>query len=123
MSSNVHSSCRRASQIGQITYDERTQLIATSIFAGVYEAAMDRESVYEILKGRAAEATGAKSNGDTLNSAADAAGSWGGLFGVGSSGRKDTMMKAAGKSAARTISSQVGRELIRDVLESLLKKK
>lgn len=102
---------------------------SAEIVAGVYETAIDRKSAYEILKRRAAAAPAAKSNGDTLNSAAYVAGSWGSVrggllpFGGGSSGRKDTVVRAVGKSAARTISSQVGRELIRDVLGSLLRKK
>ncbi|MGB6055322.1 MAG: helicase HerA-like domain-containing protein, partial [Burkholderiaceae bacterium] len=46
-----------ASQIGPITEDERRALIAHSIVAGVYEQAVDRESAYEKLAGRAAMAT------------------------------------------------------------------
>ena len=45
-----------ASQLGPITDAERLSLIAGSIVAGVYEKSMDRESAYEILKGRAAQA-------------------------------------------------------------------
>ncbi|MGN6375756.1 MAG: helicase HerA-like C-terminal domain-containing protein [Sphingomonas sp.] len=47
----------------------------------------------------------------------------GGLFGgTGIARRKDTVVEAMVKSAARSIGSQVGRELIRGVLGSLLKK-
>jgi DNA helicase HerA-like ATPase len=118
-----------ASQIGPITDDERKQLIAASIVAGVYEKAVDRESAYEKLKGRAAAAPSAK---DGAEAGADSSigatvSSWGsvlgGLLGAGGSGRKDTVVQAVIKSAARTIGSQVGRELIRGVLGSLLKKK
>ena len=118
-----------ASQIGPITDDERKQLIAASIVAGVYEAAIDRESAYEILKGRAAAAPAAKGGADSGadSSSAASTSSWGsvlgGLLGGGGSGRKDTVVQAVVKSAARTIGSQVGRELIRGVLGSLLKKK
>ncbi|MFJ2987821.1 helicase HerA-like domain-containing protein [Collimonas sp. NPDC087041] len=118
-----------ASQIGPITEDERKQLIAASIVAGVYEAAIDRESAYEILKGRAAAAPAAKGGADSGadSSSAASTSSWGsvlgGLLGGGGSGRKDTVVQAVVKSAARTIGSQVGRELIRGVLGSLLKKK
>ncbi|AMO98925.1 hypothetical protein CAter282_1021 [Collimonas arenae] len=118
-----------ASQIGPITEDERNRLIAASIVAGVYEAAIDRESAYEILKGRAAAAPAAKGGADAGvdSSSATSTGSWGsvlgGLLGGGGSGRKDTVVQAVVKSAARTIGSQVGRELIRGVLGSLLKKK
>jgi hypothetical protein len=44
-----------ASQIGPITAEERRALIASSLVAGVYEQAVDRESAYERLKGRAVQ--------------------------------------------------------------------
>ena len=52
-------------------------------------------------------------------------GSLGGMLGdlFGSSSKRDTPMQAMVKSAARSIGSQVGRELIRGVLGSLLKKR
>ncbi|MEM4989325.1 helicase HerA-like domain-containing protein [Collimonas sp. H4R21] len=113
-----------ASQIGPISDDERKQLIASSIVAGVYETAVDRESAYEKLKGRVAAAPAGK---DGAGAGADSAGSsWGSVLGGllgGGSGRKDSLVQAVVKSAARTIGSQVGRELIRGVLGSLLKKK
>ena len=46
-----------ASRIGPITAAERSAVIAASPVAGVYEKAVDRESAYERLKGRAAQAT------------------------------------------------------------------
>ena len=42
------------SQIGPITPAQRQALIQSSLVAGVYEKAVDRESAYEKLKGRAA---------------------------------------------------------------------
>src|SRR5204863_154820 len=45
-----------ASRIGPITADERKATIAASPVAGVYEKVVDRESAYERLKGRAAQA-------------------------------------------------------------------
>jgi len=123
------------SQIGPLTDDERKAVIASSVVAGVYETAIDRESAYEKLKGRAAPAAGSKDAGATSTQTpapAESGGGlgdlWkdatGGLFGnsAGSS-RKDSPLQAMVKSAARSIGSQVGRELIRGVLGSLLKKK
>ena len=40
------------SQIGPITPEQRKDLIANSIVAGVYEKTVDRESAYEKLTGR-----------------------------------------------------------------------
>src|SRR5450830_1106975 len=127
------------SQIGPITDDERKAFIASSVVAGVYEKVVDRESAYEKLKGRAAQqpgnapASGAPANttvpaepessggglGDLLKDAA------GGFFGnsAGGKNRRESPVEAMVKSAARSIGSQVGREIIRGVLGSLLKKR
>ncbi|RAM62652.1 ATP-binding protein [Herbaspirillum rubrisubalbicans] len=176
-----------ASQIGPLSAEERRALIASSLVAGVYEQAIDRESAYERLKGRAvqqpqaapaptpnqpsapapapapapppvddnawgasaghtapAPATSSRPSGgarmpsrqpqpqpqaqplpqqdeggglgDLLKDAA------GGLFGSGNR-RSDSPLQAMVKSAARSIGSQVGRELIRGVLGSLMKKR
>ncbi len=118
-----------ASQIGPITDDERKAAIAASIVAGVYEQVIDRDSAYEKLKGRTATQqppaststpTGTPTSsgglGDLLKDAA------GGFFGNGDS-RRESPMQAMIKSAARSIGSQVGREIIRGVLGSLLKKR
>src|SRR5439155_13532170 len=43
-----------ASRIGPISDDERKALIASSLVAGVYEKAVDRESAYEKLTARVA---------------------------------------------------------------------
>ncbi|MBL3278695.1 DUF853 family protein, partial [Klebsiella pneumoniae] len=43
------------SQIGPITAEKRQALLAGSLVAGVYEKAVDRESAYEKIKGRAAQ--------------------------------------------------------------------
>src|SRR4030095_6634065 len=47
--------CPPHSQIGPITPDQRRQLISSSLVAGVYEKAVDRESAYDRLRGRAAQ--------------------------------------------------------------------
>lgn len=41
------------SQIGAITAEQRAELIKTSLIAGVYEAPVDRESAYEMLRAQA----------------------------------------------------------------------
>src|SRR5438067_6285873 len=43
------------SQVGAITPDQRKQIINSSVLAGHYENAVDRESAYEILQARAGE--------------------------------------------------------------------
>ena len=129
------------SQIGPITPAQRQALRDSSLVAGVYEKAVDRESAYEKLKGRAtaaggqdsglaAEAARATKGGvaDAAKGAADEAS--GGLMGglsdllFGSTGprggRHDGLAQMAAKSAIRTVGSAVGREIVRGVLGSLL---
>src|SRR5271168_1199911 len=48
--------CPPPSQIGPITPDQRKQIIGSSLVAGVYENAVDRESAYEMLQARASQA-------------------------------------------------------------------
>jgi DNA helicase HerA-like ATPase len=114
-----------ASRIGPITADERKAVIAASPVAGVYEKTVDRESAYEKLKGRAAQSTAPASPGGTAPAGAEGGGimgsikdSLGGL--MTGSGRKDSIVEAMAKSAARTMGSTVGREIIRGVLGSLM---
>jgi hypothetical protein len=109
------------SRIGPITAEERTAVIGASGLADTYGKAIDRESAYEKLKGRAAksapeggEKAGA-SGGGWMDSVKD---SLGGL--MKGSGRKDSVVEAMAKSAARTVGSTVGREIVRGVLGSLL---
>jgi DNA helicase HerA-like ATPase len=114
------------SRIGPITPEERQALIQSSLVAGVYEKTVDRESAYELLKGRVHATPEAATPASTTGAPA---GSSGGLLdsigeGLGGlargSGRKDSLLETLAKSAARTIGSTVGREIIRGVLGSLL---
>ncbi|MGE5651653.1 MAG: helicase HerA-like C-terminal domain-containing protein, partial [Bacillota bacterium] len=114
-----------ASQIGPVSATERSEIIANSIVAGVYEKVVDRDSAYEKLKGRVAaqatarqEAPAARPAGGADSAPQESGPSFGdsvrdmmgGLFGGSGVGRrKDTMVEAMVKSAARSIGSQVGR--------------
>ncbi|WP_239142554.1 helicase HerA-like domain-containing protein [Variovorax sp. WS11] len=60
------------SQIGPITPAQRQALIANSLVAGVYEKAVDRESAYEKLKGRAETAPDAPASAGKPGGAAPA---------------------------------------------------
>lgn len=120
------------SQIGPITPAQRQALIAGSLVAGAYEKAVDRESAYEKLKGRAAAAPTSAPAGRTMEDAGrgdtpaappSSGGGWLGEVAGGllrGSGRKDSVLETVAKSAARSIGSTVGREIIRGVLGSLL---
>jgi hypothetical protein len=131
------------SQIGPISPAQRQALLQGSLVAGVYEQAVDRESAYEKLKGRAATTAPAGAAGSTAAGGASttaglpagapaggAADDGGGLMGtlkdvmLGTTGprggRRPGLMEAAASSAVRSIGSAVGREIIRGVLGSLL---
>jgi len=111
------------SQIGPIDAAGRAGIIGASVLKGVYDHPVDRESAHEVLGKRAMQAAA-----PAPTPAAPAPGPGGGfadmlggLFGGGSS-RRDSPMQAMVKSAARSIGSQVGREIIRGVLGSILKR-
>jgi len=107
------------SRIGPITPDERRKVIESSLVAGHYEKAVDRESAYEILAARA----GVRAQGEATDS-----GVLGGILGkLGLPGggeakgrTRETAIEAAAKSAARAMGSEVGRRIIRGVLGSIL---
>jgi DNA helicase HerA-like ATPase len=116
------------SRLGPVNDAERKALIAGSVVAGVYDQTVDRESAYERLKGRAGGGTtpGAKAPaGGGAAPAAEGGGGWsdllGGLLGgSGKTGRGDSVIEAAAKSAARSMATTAGRELVRGVLGTLL---
>ncbi len=91
------------SQLPPLPAAERDSIVKQSTIFGHYEKLVDRESAHEMLKARAsqAEQPAAKTGGSSWSTEA------GGL------------LDAMGKSAARAIGSQVGREIIRGVLGSL----
>ena len=107
--------CPPHSQIGSITPEQRQQIMAGSVVAGVYDKVVDRESAYERLKGRAEQAP-APTHTPTQST------SWFPNLGFPSTGgrRGDSVVEAMVKSAARSVGSSVGRQIVRGVLGSLL---
>jgi DNA helicase HerA-like ATPase len=115
------------SRIGPITPDERRKLIADSVVAGQYEKTVDRESAFEMLKARASGgAPSAAGAPPGQASAPSGGGMMGGISDIlfGSTGprggRREGMVDALAKSAARTVGSSIAREITRGVLGSLL---
>jgi uncharacterized protein len=138
------------SHIGALSPDQRREVMQNSVVAGVYETAVDRESAYERLNQRAA-------NAPVSNSAAPPATAGGGYQPVppvqgaagpaqgtpgsmpantGSGGGwlsdvagvftqrgprgGESILQAAAKSATRAMATQAGREIMRGVLGSIL---
>ena len=118
------------SQLGPITPQQRQALMASSLVAGVYEKMVDRESAYEKLKGRAAEAGAQAGNaaggGNGKVAAGTPAEEGGGLLGglndvlFGSTGprggKRDGLAQTMAKSAVRTMGTTIGKEILRGVL-------
>ncbi|MDP1527567.1 MAG: DUF853 family protein [Rhodocyclaceae bacterium] len=114
-----------ASRLGPLTVAERTQAIQSSLIYGHYEKTIDRESAYEKLTARVAESAPATPQ-QKVGAGGTAPQEGGGLsdllFGRTGprGGQTDGLMQMAAKTVVRTIGSQVGRELVRGVLGSLL---
>ena len=117
------------SQIGPITPQQRQALMSQSLVAGVYEKAVDRESAYEKLRGRAeeaateAEVTALPTKASKGKAAAGAPAEEGSvlndiLFGSTGprGGKRDGLVQTMAKSAVRTMGTTVGREILRGVL-------
>jgi DNA helicase HerA-like ATPase len=111
------------SQIGAITPEQRQAIIASSLIAGQYEKAVDRESAYERLKARAeqkvdaAAPAAAPANGGIFGAITNA------LGGGATTGRgrtREGMGEAMLKSAVRAAGSQMGRQIVRGVFGSIL---
>ena len=113
-------------QIGPITDPQRRQLIQNSLVAGAYEKAVDRESAYEILKARAAQAAQAaaapppQAQQQTQEGGGGILGGLGDLPGGGARRSRQSVAEAAVTSAARAIGSNLGRQIVRGVLGSIL---
>ncbi len=122
------------SQIGPIGAEQRKALMDGSLVAAVYEKAVDRESAYEKIKGRAAASgTAAPGKPGEAAATADSGGMFSGL-GAGLSGmlfgttgprgaKHDGLAQTMAKSAVRTIGTSVGREILRGVLGGLMGKR
>ena len=119
------------SQLGPITPEQRKALMAGSLVTGVYEKLVDRESAYEKLRGRAAEASeqASATAGNGKGAKGEAADEGGGLLGglndvlFGSTGprggKREGLAQTMAKSAVRTMGTTIGREILRGVLGSV----
>jgi DNA helicase HerA-like ATPase len=109
------------SRIGPATAEERQTVMSRSPVGGRYDLPVDRESAYEVLRQRAervaADAAAAQEAARAREEAAAADG------GARSSGRqRQSPLEAMVTSAARSIGSQIGRQLLRGVLGSLTRR-
>ncbi|MCC0030589.1 MAG: DUF853 domain-containing protein [Brucellaceae bacterium] len=117
-----------SSRLGPLTDAERAQIVATSPVAGQYDKAIDRESAYEVLAKRAedmAKAEEEKRKREEAEKAQEAqekerAAEEKKAARRSSSGyQRQTVTEAAMKSIVRSVSTSLGRALVRGILGSL----
>ena len=128
-------------QVGTITPDERNKTISSSTLYGHYEKQLDRESAFEVLRGRAQAGAGATPQAPPSDAATrqagfearlqaqqDAAAAREQAKAAAEAARQqprsqDTMgslAEAAAKSVVRAASSSLGRQIVRGILGSIL---
>jgi len=135
-----------SSRIGAITDEERRRIVAASPVAAQYDRAVDRESAFEMLQKRAAEAVKAQDEQDEAKAreagTSGRSGPWT-LPDFDNRGRRDddfedeyrrrrstrtraprtsnrqTVAEAAIKSVVRSVGSSLGRAIVRGILGSL----
>lgn len=104
--------CPPRSLMGAISDEQRSKIVRDSLVAGQYEKTVDRESAYEMLR-KKTEVAGAED---------------GGKIEAGSPAKPATRtrqspVEAFIVSAARSIGSQLGREILRGVLGSVSRRR
>ena len=107
------------SQIGPVTPEARTQLINSSLVAGQYEQAVDRESAFEILQAKAAirmeQQTAADAAEAVVKEEAAAV-----KAEKAAARAPDTLIESITKSVARSASSSIGRQIGNQIVRGVL---
>lgn len=99
------------SKIGPLPQQQRDELIGRSPFKGRYDQMVDRESAYELLKHKAEQQAFQAQAARDLKASTARRPAGSNRQGVG---------EALIKSTARTIGSQLGRQIVRGIMGSLL---
>lgn len=138
------------SRIGPASEGERAAIMAESPLGGAYDQAFDRESAYEVLRGRPDEKAAPEPPGPWRRPGGEErqSGSWRKSGGgepapkpstrrsprapkrekgmvekvLLGDGRRQGLAEAMAKSAVRTVGRQIGRSLVRGILGSLFKR-
>lgn len=103
------------SRIGPLMDSERAELVRTSPLAGRYDKPIDRESAYELLTARAAQASEDAKPAPSKKGAAEEQG-----LGDMAGELLGSFAGQAMKSAMRQAANQIGRQLVRGLMGSLL---
>jgi DNA helicase HerA-like ATPase len=102
--------CPPRSQLAPLSEAERGKLLRSSLVYGHYEKTVDRESAYEKLAARAEQMAAATASAPTPSRRAPAQ----------ERSAASDLLGAFAKSAARTVGTQVGRQLLRGLFGSML---
>jgi DNA helicase HerA-like ATPase len=111
-----------ASRLGPITPQERQQVMAQSPVAGQYDKTVDRDSAFEMLQKKAAQAAKPAEEPQPAPKTDDGGGWTIPGFGTDRGGRRSNRQsvgEAAIKSVVRSVGSSLGRALVRGILGSL----
>ncbi len=101
------------SRLAPLSADERAQVVAASPLRGRYDAAVDRESAYELLQKRAQERAAAPAPAPVGTARG------GGRAPQGAAGVATDMLGKMAQSAMRAAGTQIGREIMRGILGSM----
>jgi len=115
-----------ASRLGPLDPEERKAILAASPVAGKYEAMIDRESAFEMLSARAAEAAQEQSAETARTEAREAAAAKAREEAAAARAYRQSprgKLEQAAMSTARSAANQLGRSLVRGLMGSLLRKR
>jgi predicted extracellular nuclease len=109
--------------IGPVTAEQRSQLMNTSLVAGVYETPVDRESAFEILQQKAQEKAAAAAQLQAQEAAAKQAAAEEKAARAAArapDSLTESITKSVARSAASSIGRSIGTQIVRGVLGSIL---
>lgn len=106
-------------QIGPVTPEQRQQLIASSLVAGIYEKAVDRESAFEMLAAKA-ELRAAENAALEQARADEKAAKEAEKAERAAARAPDTLIESVTKSVARSASSSIGRQIGNTIVRGVL---
>jgi DNA helicase HerA-like ATPase len=107
------------SKIGPVTPEQRTQLINSSLVAGQYEQAIDRESAFEILSKRTEERTAQEAEAKAATEAEKEAEKQAKAERAAARA-PDTLIESVTKSVARSASTSIGRQIGNTIVRGVL---